>query len=152
SKINGVTESNVNFMTKMLRFDIEAENEEAVLAEVKQTIKVLEPEIKPTLKTGEQIGADGLPVKENKPGRNTDENSTQNEHTHSHGALTGEEEKKEKMLATMRLLVGIAGLLAGAFAPVSESIKLGFYIARSEEHTYELQSRFDLVCRLLLDK
>src|SRR6266513_4736801 len=23
---------------------------------------------------------------------------------------------------------------------------------RSEEHTYELQSRFDLVCRLLLDK
>src|SRR5699024_11574493 len=25
-------------------------------------------------------------------------------------------------------------------------------IARSEEHTSELQSRFDLVCRLLLDK
>src|SRR5699024_11883075 len=28
----------------------------------------------------------------------------------------------------------------------------GFYIIRSEEHTSELQSRFDLVCRLLLEK
>src|SRR5699024_11510690 len=28
----------------------------------------------------------------------------------------------------------------------------GFDIARSEEHTSELQSRFDLVCRLLLEK
>src|SRR5699024_11571381 len=27
-----------------------------------------------------------------------------------------------------------------------------FHIARSEEHTSELQSRFDLVCRLLLEK
>src|SRR5699024_2352333 len=27
-----------------------------------------------------------------------------------------------------------------------------FYSKRSEEHTSELQSRFDLVCRLLLDK
>src|SRR5699024_11735473 len=26
------------------------------------------------------------------------------------------------------------------------------YLARSEEHTSELQSRFDLVCRLLLEK
>src|SRR5699024_11772526 len=30
---------------------------------------------------------------------------------------------------------------------------LGFiFLMRSEEHTSELQSRFDLVCRLLLDK
>src|SRR5699024_12403148 len=28
----------------------------------------------------------------------------------------------------------------------------GRYYARSEEHTSELQSRFDLVCRLLLEK
>src|SRR5699024_11929174 len=28
----------------------------------------------------------------------------------------------------------------------------GFLLARSEEHTSELQSRFDLVCRLLLEK
>src|SRR5699024_11350327 len=30
--------------------------------------------------------------------------------------------------------------------------KLGARIYRSEEHTSELQSRFDLVCRLLLEK
>src|SRR5699024_12490532 len=29
---------------------------------------------------------------------------------------------------------------------------LGAFSARSEEHTSELQSRFDLVCRLLLEK
>ena len=29
---------------------------------------------------------------------------------------------------------------------------LGFSVLRSEEHTSELQSRFDLVCRLLLEK
>src|SRR5438067_2898205 len=28
----------------------------------------------------------------------------------------------------------------------------GLSVVRSEEHTYELQSRFDLVCRLLLEK
>src|SRR5699024_11758846 len=32
-----------------------------------------------------------------------------------------------------------------------ESLKIGFN-RRSEEHTSELQSRFDLVCRLLLEK
>src|SRR5699024_12068340 len=33
----------------------------------------------------------------------------------------------------------------------SSSIRLK-YVSRSEEHTSELQSRFDLVCRLLLEK
>src|SRR5438067_6157746 len=31
-------------------------------------------------------------------------------------------------------------------------VTLFFYVVRSEEHTSELQSRFDLVCRLLLEK
>src|SRR5207249_7450796 len=30
--------------------------------------------------------------------------------------------------------------------------KMGLHGSRSEEHTSELQSRFDLVCRLLLEK
>src|SRR5699024_12014379 len=33
-----------------------------------------------------------------------------------------------------------------------ESPGIGFGMGRSEEHTSELQSRFDLVCRLLLEK
>src|SRR5699024_11785497 len=34
----------------------------------------------------------------------------------------------------------------------NHSIPGWFFIRRSEEHTSELQSRFDLVCRLLLEK
>src|SRR5207249_5207625 len=48
-----------------------------------------------------------------------------------------------------RLLVArpkISSIYAGAHAP---SLWL---LIRSEEHTSELQSRFDLVCRLLLEK
>src|SRR5699024_12155084 len=47
--------------------------------------------------------------------------------------------------------------LAGADPPVaagsaSQRRIRGPVLVRSEEHTSELQSRFDLVCRLLLDK
>src|SRR5437868_8801745 len=35
---------------------------------------------------------------------------------------------------------------------VFRETKLPFDLVRSEEHTSELQSRFDLVCRLLLEK
>src|SRR5699024_12156125 len=38
-------------------------------------------------------------------------------------------------------------------AAVTDSVRLGGELLdRSEEHTSELQSRFDLVCRLLLEK
>src|SRR5699024_11844434 len=37
-----------------------------------------------------------------------------------------------------------------SFNPLEETNSLTLY--RSEEHTSELQSRFDLVCRLLLEK
>src|SRR5437868_9752200 len=40
-------------------------------------------------------------------------------------------------------------MLSGRIPPSSGKILLG---GRSEEHTSELQSRFDLVCRLLLEK
>src|SRR5437868_9690126 len=34
----------------------------------------------------------------------------------------------------------------------ADSLVMARFCARSEEHTSELQSRFDLVCRLLLEK
>src|SRR5207249_11807670 len=43
------------------------------------------------------------------------------------------------------LVLALPFIAAWAFSPV-----IAFY--RSEEHTSELQSRFDLVCRLLLEK
>src|SRR5699024_792765 len=44
--------------------------------------------------------------------------------------------------------------LVGMFVPIVTIVggTVGGYITRSEEHTSELQSRFDLVCRLLLEK
>src|SRR2546421_2187635 len=44
-----------------------------------------------------------------------------------------------------------AGLLLGSWRRLA-SIDPGFRSDRSEEHTSELQSRSDLVCRLLLEK
>src|SRR5437868_9813191 len=45
----------------------------------------------------------------------------------------------------------VAGTSEGAF-DASEGEGRDLEAARSEEHTSELQSRFDLVCRLLLEK
>src|SRR5699024_12068429 len=53
---------------------------------------------------------------------------------------------------TSRLFVKYPTLEAFANADVSEMERDIFSTGRSEEHTSELQSRFDLVCRLLLEK
>src|SRR5699024_4807582 len=39
-----------------------------------------------------------------------------------------------------------------AYKELVNDVKIGDTLLRSEEHTSELQSRFDLVCRLLLEK
>src|SRR5699024_11801358 len=50
-------------------------------------------------------------------------------------------------------LTGGLGFLASSRLFVSASMRLETLpFPRSEEHTSELQSRFDLVCRLLLEK
>src|SRR2546421_3706682 len=48
-----------------------------------------------------------------------------------------------------RSTVRCAGL---ASAPSKAPCRMSRFVARSEEHTSELQSRSDLVCRLLLEK
>src|SRR2546422_8061886 len=45
-----------------------------------------------------------------------------------------------------------AALMAATGRQEKRRWKLGAYLARSEEHTSELQSRLHLVCRLLLEK
>src|SRR5207249_10543288 len=55
-------------------------------------------------------------------------------------------------------LLDVGGMRRSAFArrrsPDREEVYIKEYqsVLRSEEHTSELQSRFDLVCRLLLEK
>src|SRR5699024_11742264 len=48
----------------------------------------------------------------------------------------------------LTFMTGPVGIAIG----VITALTTGFTIARSEEHTSELQSRFDLVCRILLEK
>src|SRR5438105_7550898 len=50
--------------------------------------------------------------------------------------------------------LGLARVLAPAIRMAGEGFPVSFALAqsRSEEHTSELQSRVDLVCRLLLEK
>src|SRR5699024_12609229 len=47
---------------------------------------------------------------------------------------------------------GDHGMGGGPVDPVHEQAGVNWTSSRSEEHTSELQSRFDLVCRLLLEK
>src|SRR5699024_11320424 len=49
------------------------------------------------------------------------------------------------------LINGVRTVPAG-IAEIVRKQREGWSYARSEEHTSELQSRFDLVCRLLLEK
>src|SRR5437868_14688688 len=46
----------------------------------------------------------------------------------------------------------VVGVLRVAAHVGRDPGRLGEHLERSEEHTSELQSRFDLVCRLLLEK
>src|SRR5699024_11841951 len=51
-----------------------------------------------------------------------------------------------------RIVLGLLGVVGGEIL-LSQADSTGAVIVeRSEEHTSELQSRFDLVCRLLLEK
>src|SRR5438067_6127873 len=65
----------------------------------------------------------------------------------THGTAIDEMSRRPRM----RRGEGITGSAAAARAPVMLESQ-AHLDARSEEHTSELQSRFDLVCRLLLEE
>src|SRR5690606_40220189 len=54
--------------------------------------------------------------------------------------------------AVVRLRVGLVEVLVGQEGALLVADPLGDLVVRSEEHTSELQSRENLVCRLLLEK
>src|SRR5438874_4175059 len=72
--------------------------------------------------------------------------------------------RRSSDLQTISSTLGQAGISSVASHPTNESqgvtnvvqtfgvIRIIFRLPRSEEHTSELQSRRDLVCRLLLEK
>src|SRR5699024_12831300 len=70
--------------------------------------------------------------------------------------LEGIAEERSAVTASLvleELARGDMGIAAAIMAPAAAATAIASYgDARSEEHTSELQSRFDLVCRLLLEK
>src|SRR5207249_11742144 len=66
------------------------------------------------------------------------------------------DEAAEKALATVGMTENMHRAIRGYSKGMRQRTKLahafGITTDRSEEHTSELQSRFDLVCRLLLEK
>src|SRR5699024_11838664 len=68
-----------------------------------------------------------------------------------HGATAGEDAAQHGIDGV--LVGGLLELMEGALGEHAAGAGAGAGAgARSEEHTSELQSRFDLVCRLLLEK
>src|SRR5690606_41585506 len=63
-----------------------------------------------------------------------------------------EEDGKEKTTRTFRERIEAAGLPPEARKIALEELEKFETLSRSEEHTSELQSRENLVCRLLLEK
>src|SRR3989454_7585603 len=78
-----------------------------------------------------------------------------------HLALFGWLPSPLKILA-YRLLLGyrigrgvrfsFGGIVVGKVVEIGDHVEIGFLAVRSEEHTSELQSPCNLVCRLLLEK
>src|SRR2546427_2097082 len=58
----------------------------------------------------------------------------------------------ERLIATGRVVLAAFSLLAVWIAPSTRGRYAEFTTLRSEEHTSELQSQSNLVCRLLLEK
>src|SRR5437868_9490596 len=57
-----------------------------------------------------------------------------------------------RTLSTMSAALAASAADLAIFAPAAANSASGMDEPRSEEHTSELQSRFDIVCRLLLEK
>src|SRR5699024_6376624 len=66
--------------------------------------------------------------------------------------VSGSSEESLDIIAKVYELVVDAGVHRAESIKVAEAAKVIENSQRSEEHTSELQSRFDLVCRLLLEK
>ena len=160
AKIEGILESNVNFMTKTLRIEIEEDQETEILPKVKQKLSVLEPDIHPILKkSGEPIGANGLPIVaaqsaeaksvENVDGHHdhdaADAEGHTHEHSHGHSHAHGEGDKDEIRKSFIRLIVGFGIMLAAIFAPVSGTISLALFV------TAYLVAGYDVVWSALLN-
>ena len=116
SQVAGVANSNVNYMTQTLSFDVTEEREDLVLSQVKQKVNKLEPDIVLKNKAdGKLIGADSQRVA-------LSENPEQVERDEETG--TGDELKT----TIIRLALGFALMLAGIFLPLEGWLSVTLFV------------------------
>ncbi len=122
AKVAGVSNSNVNYMTQTLSFDVVDEREELVLSQVKQKVNALEPGI--TLRNkadGTVIG--GSSQSETPPVAVSEALQQMNLET----AIEKDEEDELKT-AVIRLLLGFTLLLAGIFLPLEGWLSVTLFV------------------------
>src|SRR5207249_10138079 len=69
--------------------------------------------------------------------------------TNRSGSLNGNGRRR---MALTTLKIAVFAPMLRASVSTATAVKPGFLVSRSEEHTSELQSRFDVVCRLMLER
>ena len=113
AEIDGVINSNVNYMTQTLSFDLVAENDAKTLSSVKTKIKKLEPDIIPLIKaTGQEVGEDrGL--QSEKSGQKQNHKRPENWGIN---------------LTIGRLILAVSVLLLASFAPITPSLSFGLFV------------------------
>ncbi len=121
AKIEGVTNSNANYMTRTLSFDVDKQKENKILPLIKSRINKLEPEVTLLSKlTRFPIGKDGLPLDENK------EISHLEDSDHSHEK---DHEKNNVKTILSRLIIALILLFVANFVPMNEMVSIGLFVA-----------------------
>ncbi|WP_407390637.1 heavy metal translocating P-type ATPase [Carnobacterium jeotgali] len=120
SKIAGVTNSNANYMTKTLSFDVDKQKEKNMLPIIKLKINKLEPDVTLLSKSDKlPIGKNGLPTAENKETSQLEEPHHPHEHSHV-------ESNVKKTIS--RLVISLVLLLVANFVPMNELLSLGLFV------------------------
>lgn len=113
AEIDGVINSNVNYMTQTLSFDLVAENDAKTLSSVKTKIKKLEPDIIPLIKaTGQEVGEDRS-LQSEKSGQKQNHKRPENWGIN---------------LTIGRLILAVSVLLLASFAPITPSLSFGLFV------------------------
>lgn len=120
SKIAGVTNSNANYMTKTLSFDVDKQKEKNILPIIKLKINKLEPDVTLLSKSDKlPIGKNGLPTAEYKETSQLEEPHHPHEHSHV-------ESNVKKTIS--RLVISLMLLLVANFVPMNELLSLGLFV------------------------
>lgn len=121
SKLNGVSNAHVSYMTKTLSFELDSKDDVAVLSSVAAKIKRVEPGITPLIKaTGQSV----LEVIETK---HTSMNDTTEEPSIKPNSRKGAVDVSVQRIIG-RLILSLSALLLAYFVPMTDAFSLALFI------------------------